>query len=110
MVQGFIAELLLDKYEIPPAARPGSFLAKYEAGLFSELKERKDFDRDLLALYEAGAIKCHNAWFVERLQLRRAAQFDMECKAANAVLSRFDEHPHGLRIEPYCTAPILSSS
>ncbi|KAB8212906.1 acyl-CoA oxidase [Aspergillus novoparasiticus] len=143
-----IAELLLDKYGIPPAARPGSFLAKHEAGLFSELKERKDclanhrgdeinqyiiphcrpmvvaiglrmayeaandkgVDRDLLALYEAGTIKCHSAWFVERLQLSRAAQFDMECKATNVVLSRFDEHLHGLEIEPYCTAPILSSS
>ncbi|KAE8334554.1 hypothetical protein BDV24DRAFT_156765 [Aspergillus arachidicola] len=143
-----IAKLLLHKYGISPAARPGGFLAKHEAGLLSELTGRNDclanhrgdkfnqyniphcrpmvvaiglrmayeaaidkgVDRDLLALYEAGAIKCHSAWFVERLQLSRAAQFDMECKAANAALSRFDEPLHGLEIEPYCTAPILSSS
>ncbi|KAL4895629.1 hypothetical protein BDV59DRAFT_211270 [Aspergillus ambiguus] len=66
-------------------------------------------DRDLLALYEAGAVKYDSAWYVEKLGIARAAQFEMECKASDAVLGRLDEHLDSFDIEPFCTAPMLSS-
>lgn len=67
-------------------------------------------DPDLLALYEAGAVKSDSSWYVEQLGLSRAAQFDMERQSCDAVVSQLDRHLDGLGIEPYCTAPMLSSS
>ncbi|PYH92490.1 acyl-CoA oxidase [Aspergillus ellipticus CBS 707.79] len=67
-------------------------------------------DRDLLALYEAGALKSDSSWYVEQLGLSRAAQFDKERQACDAIMSQVDRHLDSLDIEPYCTAPMLSSS
>lgn len=66
-------------------------------------------DGDILGLYEAGAVKSDPAWYVEKLRINREAQFEMECKAADAVLNRLDEHLDSFNIEPYCTAPMLSA-
>ncbi|RAK97434.1 acyl-CoA oxidase [Aspergillus ibericus CBS 121593] len=141
-------ELLLGRYKVPDAKRPGSLLARHEAGLTAELKrllERikghrstefnhyilprcrpmllaigqrmayeaaidRRVDSDLLALYEAGAVKSDSSWYVEQLKLSRAAQFEMERRACDTVMSQLDQHLDGLGIEPYCTAPMISSS
>ncbi|KAJ5100409.1 acyl-CoA oxidase [Penicillium angulare] len=66
-------------------------------------------DKDLLALYEAGAIKSDSVWYSEHLGIGRADQSQKECEALDAVLPRLDEHLESLGIEPYCTAPMLSS-
>ncbi|GKZ25449.1 hypothetical protein AbraIFM66951_003314 [Aspergillus brasiliensis] len=66
-------------------------------------------DPDLLALYEAGVIKSDAAWYSEHLGINTDAQFQKECDALDAVLPRLDEHLDNLQIEPYCTAPMLSS-
>ncbi|PYH31550.1 acyl-CoA oxidase [Aspergillus neoniger CBS 115656] len=66
-------------------------------------------DPDLLALYEAGAMKSDPAWFSEHLRMSRDAQFQKECDAVDAVYRRLDEHPNNLQIEPYITAPMLSA-
>ncbi|KAJ5924134.1 acyl-CoA oxidase [Penicillium verhagenii] len=65
-------------------------------------------DPALLALYEAGAIKADSSWFVEKMGLSRTTQFEMECKALNAILPRLGEYLDSLDVEPYCTAPMLS--
>lgn len=66
-------------------------------------------DPDLLALYEAGAMKSDPAWFSEHLGISRDAQFQKECDAVDAVYRRLDEHLDNLQIEPYITAPMLSA-
>jgi hypothetical protein len=67
-------------------------------------------DSDLLALYEAGVVKTDSSWYVENLGLKRADQFEMERKAADALLSRMGELLNSLdTLEPYLTAPILSA-
>ncbi|KAL5359067.1 acyl-CoA oxidase [Aspergillus floccosus] len=116
---GFVAELVDrlkdstghrgDQYNryVLPQCRPmvlaiGQRMA-YEAALDAGV------DGDLLDLYEAGAVKSDPAWYVEKLGISREAQFEMECRAADAVLARLDEHLDSFNIEPYCTAPMLSS-
>jgi acyl-CoA oxidase len=67
-------------------------------------------DPDLLALFEAGVIKTDSSWYVENLGLSRADQFEMESKAADALVPRVGELLNGLgTVEPYITAPILSA-
>jgi hypothetical protein len=67
-------------------------------------------DPDLLALYEAGVVKTDSSWYVENLGLRRADQFGMESKAADALAPRVGEFLDRLdTMEPYITAPILSA-
>ncbi|CAG8904521.1 unnamed protein product [Penicillium egyptiacum] len=67
-------------------------------------------DPDLLALYEAGVVKTDSSWYVENLGLSRADQFEMECKAADALVPRVGELLDSLdTMEPYITAPILST-
>ncbi|OJJ67568.1 hypothetical protein ASPBRDRAFT_660813 [Aspergillus brasiliensis CBS 101740] len=98
-----------DEYskQVLPCLRPmviaiGQRLA-YEAAVDARV------DPDLLALYEAGVIKSDAAWYSEHLGINRDAQFQKECDALDAVLPRLDEHLDNLQIEPYCTAPMLSS-
>ncbi|GKZ38510.1 hypothetical protein AbraIFM66950_010760 [Aspergillus brasiliensis] len=67
-------------------------------------------DADLLALYEAGAVRSDSSWYVEQLGLSRASQYDMECRACDSVVSQLDRRLDELGIEPYCTAPMLSPS
>ena len=66
-------------------------------------------DKDLLALYEAGALKSDSVWYSENLGIKTAEQNRKECHALDAVLPRLDEHLESLGMEPYCTAPMLSS-
>ncbi|PWY71235.1 acyl-CoA oxidase [Aspergillus eucalypticola CBS 122712] len=66
-------------------------------------------DPDLLALYEAGAMKSDPAWFSEHLGISRDAQFQKECAAADAAYRRLNEHLDNWQIEPYITAPMLSA-
>lgn len=66
-------------------------------------------DKDLLALYEVGAIKSDSVWYSENMNIGRVEQSRNECQALDAVLPRLDEHLESLGIEPYCTAPMLSS-
>ncbi|PWY70922.1 acyl-CoA oxidase [Aspergillus heteromorphus CBS 117.55] len=144
----FATEMLLGRYSVPDAKKPGSLLAQHETGFIGELRKlRQSFkehrgedynhyllpqcrpmvlaigqrmvyeaavergvDRDLLALYEAGAVKSDSSWYVEQLGLSRAAQFDRERQACDAVMAQLDRHLDGLDIEPYCTAPMLSAS
>ncbi|OQE13097.1 hypothetical protein PENFLA_c054G09892 [Penicillium flavigenum] len=67
-------------------------------------------DPDLLALYEAGVVKTDSSWYVENLGLSRADQFEMESKAADALVPRVGELLNRLgTMEPYIRAPILSA-
>ncbi|KAH8692187.1 hypothetical protein BGW36DRAFT_42969 [Talaromyces proteolyticus] len=67
-------------------------------------------DPDLLALYEAGAMRSDSSWYVENLGLKRATQLEMERKALDEVFPKLDKLLDQLDIEPYCSAPMLSQS
>ncbi|RAL13275.1 uncharacterized protein BO97DRAFT_442692 [Aspergillus homomorphus CBS 101889] len=75
-----------------------------------ELAPKRGVDRDLLAMYEAEAVRSDSSWYVERLGLSRAAQYEMESTACDAVMSQLNRHLDGLGIEPYCTAPMLPAA
>ncbi|PWY83648.1 acyl-CoA oxidase [Aspergillus sclerotioniger CBS 115572] len=117
---GFIAELkkLLKEFKqhrsteynhyILPRCR--SMLLAIGQRMVYEAANDRGVDPDLLALYEAGAVKSDSSWYVEQMGLSRAAQYDMERQACDNVVSQLDRHLDGLGIEPYCPAPMLSSS
>ncbi|PYH85117.1 acyl-CoA oxidase [Aspergillus uvarum CBS 121591] len=123
-------EILLERCEIPEAENPTSLLAKHESGLIAELRELLEtfkghrspeynkfilprsggIDGDLLAMYESEAVRSDSSWYVECLELSRAAQYEMESTACDAVMSQLNRHLDDLGIEPYCTAPMPSGA
>jgi acyl-CoA oxidase len=67
-------------------------------------------DPDLLALYEAGAVKENLDWYTEKGLLTRSQFRAMENKALDALEPRLDELLDQLNMEPYVTAPITKKS
>ncbi|KAG5772885.1 hypothetical protein H9Q72_001064 [Fusarium xylarioides] len=63
-------------------------------------------DSDLLALYEAGAVKENLDWYTEKGLLTRQRFRDMENRALDSIEPRLDELLDELKMEPYVTAPI----
>ncbi|KAJ5704134.1 acyl-CoA dehydrogenase/oxidase [Penicillium malachiteum] len=131
------AELLLGRYEIPPAQDETSLLARHEAGLFDEcrmalmnikghrnvefnnailLGHRMAFeaasnagiDPDLLALYEAGVILQDSSWYVQYPGITREEQFERESRALSACLPKLEQLLDGTGAKEFVTAPILS--
>ncbi|KAF9884606.1 hypothetical protein FE257_001428 [Aspergillus nanangensis] len=76
----------------------------YEAALSSNV------DADLLSLYEVGVIQLDPGWYIENGLLSRRQVGEMEQHALDAVLPRLGEYLDYLEAEPYCSAPMLSSS
>ncbi|KAF5578571.1 acyl dehydrogenase NM domain protein [Fusarium subglutinans] len=64
-------------------------------------------DSDLLALYEAGALKENLDWYTEKGLLTRQTFREMENRALDSVEPRLDELLNELNMEPYVTAPII---
>ncbi|PYI14707.1 acyl-CoA oxidase [Aspergillus violaceofuscus CBS 115571] len=75
-----------------------------------EIAAKRGVDGDLLAMYESEAVRSDSSWYVECLELSRAAQYEMESTACDAVMSQLNRHLDDLGIEPYCTAPMLSGA
>lgn len=75
-----------------------------------EIAAKRGVDGDLLAMYESEAVRSDPSWYVECLGLSRAAQYEMESTACDAVMSKLNRHLDDLGIEPYCTAPMLSGA
>ncbi|KZT00998.1 acyl-CoA dehydrogenase NM domain-like protein [Laetiporus sulphureus 93-53] len=65
-------------------------------------------DRPLVDLYESEIVLFDSAWYVERANLPRWAQFEMEDKALSAAMPHLEEYLAKTGAEPYATSPILT--
>ncbi|TIA07785.1 hypothetical protein D6C80_09591 [Aureobasidium pullulans] len=67
-------------------------------------------DKDLLTLWEVGAIKENLSWYVEKGLLTREKFWEIENQALSAVEPRTEELIGQLDMEAYVTAPIVEQS